>query len=165
MSFVPEITFPLLYHTPKLNCNFSSCKSKLDIYKNSCYSESRHHHLGWGEQLNPIQGFLVWVCGFMELLNTLPLDILLSVKNNLHLKNHLDILFITCIQISTIWLMNSILKRCKKKKKENVFPLFPGLILERFCHSKNSKLYDPHWKRSNKEEMAFFEAKYFRYRQ
>lgn len=122
MSFVPEITFPLLYHTPKLNCNFSSCKSKLDIYKNSCYSESRHHHLGWGEQLNPIQGFLVWVCGFMELLNTLPLDILLSVKNNLHLKNHLDILFITCIQISTIWLMNSILKRCKKKKRKS-FPI------------------------------------------
>lgn len=65
-------------------------------------------HTGRGTVQTVQLSSCVWLYGAA---GHLPLDILLPVKNNLHLVKHLGILSVTCIQISTIRWMNSILKR------------------------------------------------------
>lgn len=60
------------------------------------------------------------------------------MKNNLHLKSHLDVLFVTYIQINTIWLMNSILKKCKKKFSH----YFQVLYWKDFVIQRTPSLYD-----------------------
>ena len=73
------------------------------------------------------------------------------MKNNLHLKSHLDVLFVTYIQINTIWLMNSILKKCKKKFSR----YFQVLYWKDFVIQRTPSLYDSHWKRSNRRKWHF----------